>query len=87
LFNDYPAVPTFDADALARRTYLRTDEAAFYLGYTTDRYRDPRAAFMEAVRRLGPRAIPRLYQGRRVLFSRRDLDRLLRPRNGPEAGS
>lgn len=75
-----PAVP-FDAAVLERRTHLRSDEAAFYLGYTQPKYSNPLKAFAELVRR---NAVPKLYFGRRLVFRRRDLDAFL---NGRRPGA
>lgn len=63
-----------DGGRLARQTYLTFPEAAFYLGYTHEQYRNPLKAFHGLVERHG---LPRLYRGRRVLFLRRDLDRFV----------
>ena len=60
-----------DGARLAKQTYLTLPEAAFYLGYTHESYRNPRKAFHGQV---GRHALPRCYRGRRLLFRRDDLD-------------
>jgi hypothetical protein len=68
---------SFEPRELAQATYLTTAQAARYLGYTPDRYVDPARAFLKFVGRVGPLALPKCYRGRRVLFRRVDLDRLV----------
>lgn len=69
-----PPVPQFDADRLARAVYLSGPEAAFYLGYTRESYRDPYDAFWKLMRRNG---IKPGRVGARLLFRRADIDALI----------
>lgn len=59
------------AVAMGKGAYLDSTDAAEYLGYTADRYRKPREAFMRTVHRHG---IPIVWIGRRSRFFVRDLE-------------
>lgn len=77
-----PATPAVDLASLKGRQYLRSDEAAAYLGYTADRYADPLQAFHQAIARIPNHRRPRKFQregGRRVMFLRKDLDQAFAP--------
>lgn len=56
--------------------YLDSFQAATYLGYDA-RYANPRKAFMATADRLGPTKLPRKHYGRRVMFLKADLERIL----------
>jgi hypothetical protein len=68
------APTTFDGARLATQTWLTLPEAAFYLGYTTERMKDPHKAFHAFVVRHG---IKRGYLGRALRFRRAMLDQLV----------
>jgi hypothetical protein len=67
---------TIDHASLSTKTYLRPDEAAAYLSYDKPRYANPVKAFLAVAERNSDR-LRKFHFGRRLLFSRRDLDLFL----------
>jgi hypothetical protein len=63
-----------DHAAIAKKTYLLTEEAAAYVGYEQPRYAKPKRAFLAVAERAG---LPKFHFGTRVLYARKDLDLML----------
>jgi hypothetical protein len=68
---------SLDPAELRGATYLTVEQAARYVGYAPDRYPHPEKAFMKWVDRCGSLRLPKCYRGRKVLFRRADLDRVV----------
>lgn len=69
-----PTAPRFDGAALARQTWLTGPEAAFYMGYRSDRYKNVYNAWAMFRKRNN---IRRGFIGGRAYYRRTELDRLI----------